>query len=108
MTDLSDRQKVMEAKFAVDNEFGFKVEARACKIFGLWLGEKLGYDGAESQAYGTKLVTANLEQPGFDDVKQIIMRDIADKNLELSEQTVDEELENCLSQAREQLRAEGI
>ena len=59
MTDMNDREKAFETKYALDQEVMFRIEARACKLFGLWLAEKLGIaPGAELRhpAIGTDAI----------------------------------------------------
>jgi hypothetical protein len=39
MTNMQDREKAFEAKFALDEELRFKAEARRNKLLGLWAAE---------------------------------------------------------------------
>jgi len=50
-TQFSDREKGFEAKFKIDQETAFKVEARRNKLLGLWLAEKLGLPKTEYEEY---------------------------------------------------------
>ena len=44
MSDFfNDREKGFEAKFKMDQEMEFKVDARRNKLLGVWLAEKLGH-----------------------------------------------------------------
>ncbi len=70
MSSFDDRKDAFEKKFAHDEELAFKVEARTCKLFGLWAAEQLGLEGADADAYAREVIGANLEEPGFDDVKR--------------------------------------
>jgi hypothetical protein len=103
---LDDRKNAFENKFAHDSELMFKAEARACKLFGLWLAGEMGLSGADADAYAKTVVGANLDEPGFDDVKRFVMKDIAAKGLSLTEHTVDAKLAHCLDDAKKQLAAE--
>ena len=65
MNSMDDRKSAFENKFAHDQELAFRVEARACKLFGLWLAEKMGLSDEESLVYAKTIVAANLDEPGF-------------------------------------------
>ncbi len=106
MSDLNNRQKAFENKFALDEALLFKAEARCCKLFGLWLAEKLGFSADEAATYAGKIVGANLEEPGFDDVKRAVMPDIEQKNLDISEEMVDQKLEELFLDAQQQIKQE--
>jgi hypothetical protein len=103
MPNFDDRKDAFEKKFAHDEELAFKVEARCCKLFGLWAAEQMGLSGAEADAYAIDVVGANLEEPGFDDVKRKIMPDFAAKNLDISEHVVDTHLDKYFEMAKVQI-----
>lgn len=106
MTDMQDREKAFETKYALDQEVMFRIEARACKLFGLWLAEKLGLSGDDAKAFAGSVVSSNLDEPGFEDVKRTIRPVIAEKSLELSEATIDAQLMHFMEQARVQIMEE--
>ena len=107
MSSFDDRESAFENKFALDEALMFKAEARCCKLFGLWLAEKLGLDGNDANAYASNIVGANLEEPGFDDVKRAIAPDIAEKNIDLSEAEIDKKLEELFIEAQKQIKEEA-
>ena len=107
MSTLDDREKAMEKKFAMDEAMMFKAEARCCKMLGLWLAEQLGLDGGEAEVYAGTVVAANLEEPGFDDVKRAVMPDITAKGLAITEADLDQKLEVLLIEAQKQIRNEA-
>lgn len=107
MNSFDDRESAFENKFALDESLMFKAEARCCKLFGLWLAEKLGLSGEEANSYASGIVSANLEEPGFDDVKRAVAPDIAEKNLELSEDEIDAKLAELFELAQEQVKNEA-
>ena len=107
MSSFDDRQNVFENKFALDETLMFKAEARCCKIFGLWLAEQMGMEGETANAYATSVITANLEEPGFDDVKRHVMPDIESKGLNISEEDVDTKLAELFVQAQEEIKNEA-
>jgi hypothetical protein len=104
MTDFDNREKGFENKFALDEALMFKAEARCCKLFGLWLSEKLELDGDAANSYAANIVGANLEEPGFEDVKRAVMPDIQAKGLRLSEEEVDAKLAELFIEAQKQIK----
>jgi len=103
MSSFDERKDAFEKKFAHDEELAFKVEARTCKLFGLWAAEQMGISGADADAYAKEVVAANLEEPGFDDVKRKVMPDFAAKNVDVSDHVVDSMLEKYTEEAKIQI-----
>ncbi len=103
MSSFEDRKDAFEKKFAHDEELAFKVEARCCKLFGLWAAEQMGMEAGTAESYAKEVVGANLEEPGFDDVKRKVMPDFKAKNLDISEHVVDSMLEKFMEEAKVQI-----
>jgi hypothetical protein len=61
MTTFDDRERAAEAKFAHDEEFQFRANARRNKLLGLWAAELLGRKGEAAQAYALEVVKADFE-----------------------------------------------
>lgn len=106
MSSFNDRESAFESKFALDEALMFKAEARCCKLFGLWIAEKMGLSGDEAVKYAANIVSANLEDPGFDDVKRAVAPDIADKGLNISEEEQDSKLAELFEEAQKQIKEE--
>ena len=107
MSSFDDRESAFENKFALDESLMFKAEARCCKLFGLWLAEKLELTGEEANAYASGVISANLEEPGFDDVIRAVTPDIANKGLEISEDELNAKLAELFELAQEQVKNEA-
>ena len=107
MTNFDDRKSAFENKFALDEALLFKAEARCCKLFGLWIAEKIGLEGETANAYASGIVTANLEEPGFDDVKRAVTPDIAKHNLDISEDELDQKLAELFVTSQKQIKEEA-
>lgn len=107
MSSFDDRESAFENKFALDESLMFKAEARCCKLFGLWLAEKLGLSGEEANSYASGVVSANLEEPGFDDVIRAVTPDIAEKGLALSEDELNAKLDEFFALAQQQVKEEA-
>lgn len=100
---LDDRKDAFEKKYAHDQELMFKVEARTCKLFGLWVAEQIGLSGADAETYAKEVVSANLEEAGFNDVKRKVVPDLQAKGKDVSDHILDRQLEIALEEAQKQL-----
>lgn len=107
MADFKDRESAFENKFALDESLMFKAEARMCKLFGLWLGEKLQFSEDQSKALAANLVGANLEESGFDDVKRTVAPIIADSDITITEEEIDSQIELLFIEAQQQIQNEA-
>jgi hypothetical protein len=107
MTSFDDRQKAFESKYAYDQDVLFRIEARACKLFGLWIAEQIGLSGDEAADYAGTIVSSNLEEPGFDDVLRAVKATLAEKYVEISDHILQTQLEHFLEEARVQVAPEG-
>ena len=107
MSSFDDRKNVFENKFALDEALLFKAEARCCKLFGLWLAEKAGFSEDLANSFAGDVISANLEEPGFDDVKRHVLPFIEEKGLSVSEEEVDAKLAELFSLAQEQIKTEA-
>ncbi len=103
---LDDRKSAFENKYAHDQELQFRTEARACKIFGLWVAAELGLSGDEALAYAKTVVAANLDEAGFDDVKRAVRKDLDQKGISHSDAILDAHLDKAVEEAKAQLMDE--
>ena len=107
MSGINDRKDKYEKKYAHDQEFMFRAEARCCKLFGLWAAEQLGITGSDADTYAGGVVTANLEEPGFDDVKRHVMPDFQAKDLDISDHMFEVKMDEYMKMAIEQVKSES-
>lgn len=107
MSGFDDRKGAFEKKFAMDEELTFKAEARCCKLFGLWVAEQLGLTGADADTYAKSVVSANLEEVGFEDVKRKVKPDLSAKGVDISDHMLDGKLAHFFDEARRQIIAEN-
>jgi len=103
---FSEREKGFEAKYKLDQETQFKIEARRNRLFGQWIAAKLGKSGADADAYAKEVVAADFQAPGHDDVIEKVMKDLAAAGLRLEIEAVRAEYEQLLGTARTQVMAE--
>ena len=103
MTSFDDREKAFENRHAHNEKLDFAVEARCCKLFGLWAAEKLGLEGANANTYAMEVVEANLDEPGFNDVFRKVRADFDAKGLDISDHMIDVEIHKALEEAKRQV-----
>jgi hypothetical protein len=60
MTSFDRREEAFEAKFAHDEERGFKERARALRMLGLWAAGKRNETGTIAEDYARALIDADL------------------------------------------------
>lgn len=106
MTGMDDRKKAFENKYALDQELMFRIEARAVKLFSLFLAEKMGLGADEAKLFAGSVVSANLDEPGFDDVKRAVRPALAEKRIDMSDEAIDSQLSHFMEEARVQIMNE--
>jgi hypothetical protein len=103
MNGFEDRGKGFEAKYQVDQELEFKINARRNRLLGDWAAELMGLAGDAGAAYAKDVVAADFEKPGDDDVVQKVLKDLADKDVAMEDADIRKKLEELRAVAREQL-----
>ena len=103
MSSFDDRQRGEEARYALDQETQFKVNARRNRLLGLWTAELLGLSGPEAEAYAREVVIADLEEAGDGDVVRKVQGDLQKAGISRSEAQIREEMARLLPIAREQI-----
>jgi hypothetical protein len=73
MYSLHDRAKALEDKFAYDQSFQFRAEARRNKLLGLWAASVIGASDAGS--YARDLVSSALEGKSEQDLASKLRHD---------------------------------
>ena len=66
MNKFEEREKGFEAKFRFDQDFEFRVKARAVRLLGLWTAMRMGEDGTQANEYAHALVEMMTVQPATD------------------------------------------
>ena len=102
MTDLSDRERAFENRFARDAELQFKVTARRNRLLGHWAAAKLGLTAEEADAYAKEVIAADFEEVGEEDVYRKVAGDFAAKGVDVSEHELRRAMEDKLVEARRQ------
>jgi len=104
---FDERKDAAEKKFELDQQTLFKIEARASKLIGTWAGEKMGIAGADLEAYAKEVVVANLDEPGYDDVKRKLIADFSEADVAFTDSELDHMIQKYVDMATEQITQEA-
>ena len=107
MSSMDERESALENKYAHEEAMDFNVEARCCKLFGLWVAEQFGLEGPDAATYAAQVVESNLEEAGFEDVFRKINKDLDEKGIEISDHLLRTEMDKALTEAKKQVLEEG-
>jgi hypothetical protein len=107
MSAFEDREKAFEAKFKLDEETAFKVNARRDKLLGLWVAEQLGLTGQQAQVYARSVVYSDLADSHHDAMIAKVKADLDRAGIHKTEAELRKEMDKLLGAAREQVTAEG-
>jgi hypothetical protein len=105
MTTFDKREEGFEKQFVLDEELRFKANARRNKLLGLWAAQKLGFSGAEADAYAKEVVLADLEEIGDDDVFRKIRKDFDAKGVALSDHQIRRTMDELMAKAVQEIKA---
>ncbi len=107
MTDFNDRERAEESKFARDEDFQFRVQARRNRLLGAWAAEQMGLSPEESDAYAKAVVQADFEEAGDEDVIRKLLGDLISAGIETSDADIRAALEAKTVEARRALMGEA-
>lgn len=85
---FSDREKGFEAKYKLDEENRFKMDARRNNLLGEWLAFQFGLTGDAVAEYAKEVVISDLDEPGQEDVVRKVLADIEKKGSDITEADV--------------------
>jgi hypothetical protein len=105
MTNMQDREKAFEAKFALDEDLRFRAEARRNKLLGLWAAGLLGKMDADAEAYAKEVVAADFEEVGHEDVVRKVKADFDAAGVARSEDEIRVQMLELLAVAIAQIQA---
>lgn len=107
MSGFDKREKNEEAKYALDQQLLFKATARRNKLLGLWAAELLGKTGDEAATYAVEVVKSDFEEAGDDDVFRKVQGDLTAAGVDQSEHQIRRQMEELMTVAAEQVKAEA-
>lgn len=106
MSSFDDRRTAFENKYAHDENMRFKVEARTSKLFGLWVASQIGLGEDDAKTYAAEMVSENLNEPGFDDIRRRAVKDFAERGVDVSEYMIETMLDKSMAEAQTQIESE--
>ena len=107
MTDFKDRERAEEAKFALDADTQFRVQARRNKLLGHWAAERMGLSAAETESYAKAVVQADFEEAGDEDVIRKLLGDLVSAGINADEAEVRATLVEKQAEAHAQITGKG-
>ena len=103
MPSFKDREVAEEAKYALDEETRFKVEARRNKLLGLWAAEKMGMTGDAAETYAKAVVASDFEKAGEEDVFAKVSADLKERHVTVTEKELRSKMAAPREEARKQI-----
>lgn len=103
MSTFDDRERAEEARYALDQETQFKINARRNRLLGLWAADLLGLKDADAEALAKAVVIADLEEAGDDDVVRKVRGDLEAGGIARTDAQIREEMARLLPVARAQI-----
>ena len=97
-----------ESEFARHAEDDFTVVARCNKLLGLWAAETRGIIGDAANTYAMEVVASDFEEVGDQDVVRKVMKDFADKGIDMTENQLRREKSALLDVARRSVEAKRL
>ena len=100
MTNFNDRERAEEKKFQLSKEQEFQATMRRNKLFAEWLA---GQVGGDKTAIVDRVVDADFEKPGSDDVVAAAMAIAKEKGKSLSAEVLNKKLHEYHAIAKQQV-----
>jgi hypothetical protein len=95
-TDMNDRGKAFESKWAHDAELRFKVEARRNRALGLWAAEQKGLSGQAAEDFTDSVIAADFQEAGDEDVFRKLRSELEPS---VSDAAIRDKMRECLAAA---------
>lgn len=105
MTDMVDRRKSFELKYAYDAEMRFNIEARRNKMLGEWAASLMGRSPDEARHYAKEVIVADIEEVGDEDVLRKVYSDLQQAGVSITKDAVREKMCDYLDQACRDVQA---
>ncbi len=104
MTDMMDRQKAFEAKYAHNEEVRFKIEARRNKMLGVWAAGLMHKNASDTEAYAKEVIIADFQEVGDDDVLRKVYVDLQQADVNITKDDIRQKMNEYLDQACEDMQ----
>ena len=107
MSTFNEREKAFEDKYKHDQDLQFRTEVRRNKLLGQWLATELfGLEGEAVESYAKDVVSADLDEPGHEDVVRKVMADVEAKGVDFSEHRLRHRMDELMVEAKKQIMEE--
>jgi hypothetical protein len=100
---FDEREKAFEIQYRREEEIAFKADARCAHLFGLWVAQRLGLEGAEAETYAQGIREADLRRPNHLEMLSKAAGDLAGKGITASENELRARREALLEEAKKQI-----
>jgi hypothetical protein len=97
-TNMDDRGKAFESKWAHDAELRFKVEARRNRLLGEWAGAQKGLTGQAAEDFVGSVIAADFQEAGDEDVFRKLRSEV---DASVSDAVIRDKMRECLQAAVE-------
>jgi hypothetical protein len=95
-TDMNDRGKAFESKWAHDAELRFKVEARRNLALGQWAAAQKGLTGQAAEDFTDGVIAADFQEAGDEDVFRKLRSEL---DASVSDAAIRDKMRECLAAA---------
>lgn len=107
MSDIFKTREVSEeARYKLDSEKAFKIDARRNKLLALWAAEKLGMISTETEGFIRKVVASDMEEAGVEDVVRYVSATFSERGVDIDDDEIRREIHRLQGVAQGQVTSE--
>ena len=106
MSTFDERKNSAETRYVLDAAKEFKAQARRNKQLGLWAAEQMGLPSAEREGFAQKVIVADMEEAGDDDVFRFVQGQFKERGVPVSDETLRSKMDEILFEVRKALAEE--
>jgi hypothetical protein len=100
MTQIDDRERAFETKYARDQEMQFKITSRRNRLLGQWAAKKMGLSDEETEAYAKDVIRADFQEAGDEDIIRKLVADLEKAGVATEEAEIRAQLDHKATDAR--------
>ena len=100
------REAGEEARYKLDSEKTFKIQARRDKLVALWAAEKLGMTQPETEVFIKEVVASDMEEPGYEDVVRKVSSTFSERGADIDADEIRQEIIRLQSVAQEEIMSD--
>jgi len=97
---MSNKESGSELEYERQTEIEFRSAARAMRMFGQWIAEKMNFPPEEREAYGKSLIQIMMEHGGDGAVFKKVMADMTAAGIPHAEDDIRHEMVRIRQEAR--------